>query len=132
MNKQKIRLSFLAVLMAVACSKAPHLKAGYVPPEATVEKYMDALRWHEFEEAKLYVAPQARKQFNDFQKQNELTFTVVDYSVENTAMKDNGNTAVVKIKRKYFKVPAMTEQTEEIAQTWVLIGATWYLSGPPF
>jgi hypothetical protein len=118
--------------MAFSCSKAPHLKAGYVPPEETVEKYMDALRWQQFEEAKALVAPQAQKQFVAFQKQNEGILNVVEYTVGNTTVKDNGYTAVVKIKRKYFKVPAMTEQTEEFVQTWVLIGSNWYLSGPPF
>lgn len=125
-----ITLGVLALVQS--CVNAPHLKPGYVPPEEAVNAYLDSLRWQEYDEAKASVAPSAQPAFDNFRRENEGRLNLVDYKIRDVEMRDNTYTAVVKIRRSYFKVPSVSEQTQEITQTWKLIDVKWYLSGPPF
>lgn len=125
-------LALAAALGIAGCSKAPHLQPGYVLPEEVVGYYMDALRWKNYDEAEQFIAREARPAFAKFQKENEDRLNIIDYKIISSELKDNGYTALIKIRRDFFAVPAMSKQSEELLQTWKLVNGRWYLSAPPF
>jgi hypothetical protein len=122
----------VSALVAASCSKAPHLRPGYVPPEDIVIQYHDAIRWGDYDAAKLLVAPKAQKAYADFMSKNEGKLNIVEYRISAVDVKDDGYTAVIKIKRNFFLYPSVTSQEIEMVQNWELIGGRWLLSGPPF
>ena len=125
-------LALAAAFGLTSCNKAPHLQPGYVVPEEVAANYMDALRWKNYDEAEQFIAREARPAFEKFAKQNENRLNIIDYKITGGDLKDNGYTAAIKIKRDFFLVPSMSEQSEEMVQTWKLVNGKWCLSGPPF
>jgi len=132
LNLMWIALSAAMLIFSYSCSKAPHLRPGYVPPEEIVEKFHDALQWQDFDTARLMVSPNARKAFEEFSNKNENKLNVVEYKIVNMEMKDDGYTVKVKVRRNFFVYPSVTSQEVEFIQTWELVGGRWLLSGPPF
>ena len=127
-----IALFAAALIFSGSCSKAPHLKAGYVPPEEIVTKFHDALRWQDYDAARAFVSPKALKAFEEFSDKNENKLNIVEYKIVNIDVTEGGYTAKVKIRRNFFVVPSVTSQELEFIQTWELVGGRWLLSGPPF
>ena len=132
LNLIGIALFAAALIFSGSCSKAPHLKPGYVAPEEIVTKFHDALQWQDFDAARVFVAPKARKDFQEFCDKNEGKFNVVEYKIVNIDVTNGGYTAKVKIRRNFFVYPSVTTKELEFIQTWELVGGSWMLSGPPF
>ena len=122
-----------AVIAITACSKIPpHLRNGYVPPDMMAEQYLDAVRWQTYEDARLFIAPQALPAFDEFIKKNSGKLSITDYKMTDIQISPDGLKATIKVKRSYYIFPSVSQKDEEMIQTWVLINGRWFLSGPPF
>ena len=134
-KKMKTRYLFLLALWLVIfsfCKKAPHLKPGYVPPEEIIDRYHSALRWKEYEEAKQYVLPECRAEFDQFVKRMKRKLNIVDYEILEVKLEQDGWVAKSKVKRTYFLMPSIEQKEEVLNQIWKLVKGSWYLSSPPF
>lgn len=124
--------SLFSLFSLSSCSKAPHLRPGYLSPEEVVSGYHDSLRWQDYDTAKMMVSPRAIKAWEAFMAESEGKLNIIDYKVMAMEVGNGGYTARVKIKRKFFIYPKVASKEEEFIQTWELIGGRWLLSGPPF
>lgn len=124
-------ITFLAG-MNIACSKAPHLKPGYIPPEEVALEYHSALRWQDYDLARAFIMPESVKEFDEFVKENSEKLHIVDLKINSVELTDDGYTSHIKITRSYYLTPSVTKKDEILVQTWKLVNGKWLLQGKPF
>jgi len=125
-------LMLASLLVLSSCAKASYLRPGYLPPQEAADRYHNAIRWRDYETAKMMIAPRSYAAFDRFVDENRGTLNVSEYKIGKLVIKDRGNKAEIKVERTFFMSSSMKEQKEELLQTWYLIDGKWCLSGPPF
>jgi len=114
------------------CASAPHLKPGYEPPGEVADRYQDALRWQDYELARGFIIPEAYPEFDAFITAKSGKLNIIEYSVWDVGLSEDGYLARVTVKRSYYLSPSVNPGQEELLQTWKLVNGKWYLTGPPF
>lgn len=120
------------LVLGSSCEKAPHLKPGYVSLDECLMVYHEAFRWRDYDAAMEFIVPAERDNFREHVESIKGKISVESYKVVKANLDKEKYKAVVHIKRNYTLLPSVTLREDQFEQEWVLVGKSWYLTGPPF
>jgi hypothetical protein len=111
-------LVVLVALLAVGCAGMTQMKLNEDGLREAVVKFNDALRWRDYQQAIVWVAP---TQQEDFWRQTEIlqeNFRIVDYQVQRLQFDASSASGSVTLRYRFYKVQNPQVQSQNVQQRW--------------
>jgi len=119
----KALLSVLMVVVLLGCSA--YLVQWHF--EDSLDAFNQALRWHEWHKAGLYVSDSALKEFNAKMAEAQ-NVRLIDYRILNKKYDAEKREATVEVEIDYYKVLAYTLKTAHDTQKWAYVNENGIMS----
>jgi hypothetical protein len=121
-------LPSLTFLLLAGCATLPPLGKQELMKHS--DSWQKMVRWGEYEQACLtYAAPDIRQECRHWFPAEG--FSVVDQTVQDVTLDDDGKGATITVVVSYVKPPSATLKRVTQRQRWEAKGVRWQLTGPP-
>ena len=124
-------LTVSLALAAIAPAGCAHARKVYelATNEITesAQRYNDALRWGNVDQAAAYVEPMRRSQYVQNAQSASKDVRITDVKLGPVDFPPNSERATVTVTRSFYRVDQLTEKSETIVEQWYRKNGHWYI-----
>lgn len=114
----------LLLLGVVGCHEGGATQAKL---KSTYEDFEQKARWGEGAAAAQLLVPERRSEFIAARSREHSDLNITDVELVNVTPSEDGTTATVTSRWRWYRLPSTSEQVSESKGTWVARGGEWLL-----